>query len=260
MYPNVNTNTNKKALAFVIAGLLSALLVLPSIPVGRADETQCTGGFGKAIHSGTYGNVVVPAGGACFIWGSPTVTVTMNNLAVEKGGELHIFGGVLVKGNLKATAPDHVVINPSRGGRNAIKGSVRVTDAVHVTTLLFLSVGKGVTIKGNGGNVSLLSDTIGGSLRIGPNKDKVNSTVDQNVIFGIFQYKGATGTLKPGTNLVAGTEDEQDQGDPQDSAAPLNRVAVNGHYSEDILSKVALDNGMCRYTYKADSSVTVGPC
>lgn len=193
-----------KPRSLILAGIVIALMVFPSLPAGWAkEETSCAGGFAGRITSGTFENVVVPEGAACFIFGS----VRIDNITVEQKAELHIFGGVVVAGNLHSAGADHVVINPSRGGRNAVAGNVEIKDSIHVTTLSALAVGGNVELQGNVGLVTVTSDSVGGNVRVDDSQG--GASIDQNVVLGNLQCKDNSSPFTLGTNYVVGNSEGQ---------------------------------------------------
>ena len=173
-------------------------MILPSTPPSWAAETECNNTFGTAIKSGTLGNVVVPAGKDCFIWGN----VSIKNLRVEERGALHVFGGVTISGNLVSAGADHVAIGENIVHRtNSVYGNVVIGDTIKATTIRKLVVGQNLNLEGNNGAVTLTDNPVGQNLIVKENKGGV--TIDQNVILRNLICEDNADPFVVGTNSVA---------------------------------------------------------
>ena len=229
---------NKTHAAFVGLTFLLAVVLVPYSPLAADGNLVCNNTFGPtAITSGTYGNVVVPPGDNCVMYGQVSVIMIQGNIIVGKGSELHLFGGVIVAGDLQSVGAQHIAINQGTVAiANTIRGNVEIQNTADHVALISLVVGKNVEIRNTGNYLSLASLVVGGNVQIHNTEGLVlpttvpvalsltgnsllgnveiqngmgGATINQNEILGNLDCQNIASPLTLGTNWVVGNASGQ---------------------------------------------------
>src|ERR1700730_17852802 len=133
MYRN-NSNGSRAAsvrgfMALFASTTLAALGILAgTVPAARAADTPCT----TTISSGTInGNLTVPAGAACILAGTVTVT---GNVQAGKGASLTVKPNphqtVTIGGNVQAARCNGVTLFPFEEGVISVGGNVHIRNCM----------------------------------------------------------------------------------------------------------------------------------
>jgi hypothetical protein len=202
----------KGARAAVVAlAFLLAVVLTPYSPLAADGDFVCNNSFGAPITSGTFGNIVVPPGDNCVMYGH---VIIRGNVKVEAGSELHLFGGVAIAGNLQSDGANHIAINPGCGGKticggtsNVIRGNVETSSTENTVSLTSLVVGGNVKIDDTGGLITLMANSLVGN--VGIQDGMGGATINQNVVLGNLDCQNIASPFTLGTNLVAGNTSGQ---------------------------------------------------
>jgi len=198
-----------KIIIFSAIGIMAILAVLlPFMPLASADDTTCIG----TLASGTYDNVIVPAGFFCEFASGVTVNGNVNvesnafllsfdantvngDVNVASGASVH-FHSLTLGGNVEGSNCDLIFIDDS----DTTIGNVK-SDGCSRVDIVISSIGGDVLIE-NTSTVSIRSSSIGGDVQ---EKNSGFTQVSSNTIGGNLQIEDNTGfRVGVWSNTVAG--------------------------------------------------------